>query len=166
MHVHPREPQQPFVSTKRLKLADMLNHSRNFNGLTYRNSARGGFGISVSLFTLLFTKTPQCSVSELLRAHQYDPRPSTLLRHDVEVTRLLENLGRHGWKIPPCCRRDWPVSRNFLCDGSPGAFTVAWEMRVSCWIKPFTQQRALRLLEKRLIFICLFICVKAGQEES
>lgn len=46
--------------------------------------------------------------SELLCAHRHClSRPSTLLRHDVEMTKLLEKLGRHGWKIPPCRSLDW-----------------------------------------------------------
>lgn len=54
------------------------------------------------------SKTRSILRCELLCAHCHclSP-PSTLLRHDVEMTKLLEKLGRHGWKIPPCRGLDW-----------------------------------------------------------
>lgn len=102
----------PTVAIPEPKLVEIINHSRNKRLVTYRNSTRRKVGISVSFSPLVFPKSPQCLVSELLRDHQCYPRPFTSLRHDVEVTRPLENLGRHGDLAPPPDCVDWLRSRD------------------------------------------------------
>lgn len=84
------------------------------------------------------------------------------------MTRLLENLGRHSWKIPPCCYRGAGSS-----DGRPGAFTVPWErldLRVSRWIQTFIsyQQwaRCKDYFKKRRMFMSLFTYMKAYRKHQ